>query len=288
MNSRQRETSKPSQETGRDFSKISCEYSLAKQTFSPKQSNMHLTTHLGRIVFVWACVTMPCLVTAEPTLDDEQIAHFVHTAMDAVMAETADQVRACHPPPEPVAGLPSTSIRIVAPGHDGLESQTATGASADVSLAAMVEAFNAKAADDPTGQGQPPITVDEVVAAIRGWIPDLGPDIDDATFDRYQQIAETGVVPPGTVLGSMTRWHGYRGFVFQVWWVDLNLPSDGEGFHGYTFRLRDIKIASRPLTEAEATQRLSEEERFRAKLKELSPQAFAQIFPDEVPPETFD
>ncbi|MCH8277858.1 MAG: hypothetical protein IIC12_02880 [Proteobacteria bacterium] len=41
-----------------------------------------------------------------------------------------------------------------------------------ISLKASVENFNQKARSHAIGKTQPPLTEDEVVAAIRGWIPE--------------------------------------------------------------------------------------------------------------------
>ena len=109
-------------------------------------------------------------------------------------------------------------------------------------LAAAVRTFNVEARTDPVGKSQPPLTQEEVIAAIRAWDPSTRP-VPEETFDRYQEIADTGKMPHGATLHSTRRWVGYRGFTFTVWWVDLSIRSnDGTGF---TFRIRDRKLSSR-------------------------------------------
>ena len=118
------------------------------------------------------------------------------------------------------------------------------------SLNMAVQDFNHKASTDSIGKTQPPLTEDEVVAAIRGWIPEHTPGVTDDVSERFQEIAETGTLPDGAELSFTTGWTGYRGFKFQVWWVDLSIKLDPEktGVYRYTFRIRDQKISSRKMT----------------------------------------
>jgi RNA polymerase sigma factor (sigma-70 family) len=115
-------------------------------------------------------------------------------------------------------------------------------------LGEAVEEFNAMAARDGVGMDQPRLTDEEVIASIRGWNRQTHP-ISDEGFDAFQKVAETGQLPPGSKLSYITKWSGYRGFVFDVWWVDLNMPI-GAG-RGFTYRIRSHMISSRPMTEDE-------------------------------------
>lgn len=109
-------------------------------------------------------------------------------------------------------------------------------------LAKAVKDFNEKAKDNVVGKKQPELTVDEVVAAIRGWIRDRYPSSDDV-YASYQKIAATGILPKGAKITFITGWQGFNDFDFDVWWVDLEVPVDRGGF---VFRIRDQKISSRP------------------------------------------
>jgi len=115
-------------------------------------------------------------------------------------------------------------------------------------LAKAVEEFNAKAAKNATGRTQPPWTEDEVVAAIRGWVRSKR-KASDAVYAAYQRIASDRSLPPGAALRFTTSWVGYKGYKFDVWWIDLSIRT-GKGT-GYTFRIRDRKLRVRPLTEEE-------------------------------------
>jgi hypothetical protein len=116
------------------------------------------------------------------------------------------------------------------------------------SLKKAVEAFNAKAATDSIGKDQPPLTEDEVIASIRGWIRKRNP-ISDEGYKVYQEIAEKRELPEGVYLSPLTGWHGYNDMHFDVWWIDLHIPM-GER-KGYSYRIRERMIRSRPLTEQE-------------------------------------
>lgn len=113
----------------------------------------------------------------------------------------------------------------------------------EVTLARAVREFNEQAKKDPVGKDQPALTEEEAVAAIRGWIRDRFP-ADDPVYAAYQKIANTGALPPGAQLSFTTRWQ-FKDYEFDVWWVDLSVPV-GKGA-GYTYRLRDQKLGSRPI-----------------------------------------
>ncbi len=112
------------------------------------------------------------------------------------------------------------------------------------SLADAVKDFNARAAKDKTGKDQPPLTVAEVVAAIRGWIRDQTPSATDDVYRAFQKVAMTKQLSEGARLSYCTGWLGYNGYDFDVWWVDLTLPTGART--AYTFRIRARMINSRP------------------------------------------
>lgn len=114
------------------------------------------------------------------------------------------------------------------------------------SIELAVERFNAEARTHHVGKSQLPLTEDEVVAAIRSWIPQETPGVTDEVYNQFQDIAELRVLPKGARLSHCSSWTGYRGFHFKVWWIDLSIKTGETG--GYTFRIRDQKISSRRLT----------------------------------------
>ncbi len=122
-------------------------------------------------------------------------------------------------------------------------------------LSDAVDQFNQRVQSHEIGKNQPKLTEQEVIAAIRGWIPERHPNATDEVVAVYQKIAETGELPPGAELSFCPSWNGYRGYVFTVWWVDLSIRT-GEKT-GYGFRIRDQKISSRKMTLGE----IAEQER---------------------------
>jgi hypothetical protein len=121
----------------------------------------------------------------------------------------------------------------------------ATGYAADDKrpLSEAIADFNARAAKNEVGKVQPPLSEAEVIAAIRGWDRTRIP-VADETYSAFQDIAETGLLPPGAHLRFLTRWTGFKHYDFDVWWADLVITT-GER-KTYTYRIRDQKIASRP------------------------------------------
>lgn len=133
--------------------------------------------------------------------------------------------------------------------HDKAENRP-DGLLADSALAKAVAAFNAKAAKNRIGKFQTPLTVQEVVASIRGWSRDRMP-VDDETYAVFQEIADTGQMLSDAELTFTTGWRGFNGFHFDVWWVDLSVRKGGKFGFGYTYRLRDRKLSSRKLNQRE-------------------------------------
>lgn len=114
----------------------------------------------------------------------------------------------------------------------------------DMTLADAVKEFNERAQNDATGKAQPPLTEDEAIAAIRGWIRKQVPVPDDV-YKVYQTIADTRKLPDGADLTFTTKWSGFNNHEFDVWWVDLTVKTGPKS--GYTYRLRDHKLRCRPL-----------------------------------------
>jgi hypothetical protein len=111
-------------------------------------------------------------------------------------------------------------------------------------LSEAVKEFNQKAQKDPTGKNEPPLSEDEVVAAIRGWIREQVP-ASDPVYNAFQNVAKTKQLPPNATLTFTTNWEGFNGLDFDVWWIDLTLFQGPKS--GYTYRLRDRKIRCRPM-----------------------------------------
>ena len=81
-------------------------------------------------------------------------------------------------------------------------------------------AFNEKAAKDSIGRSQPPLTEDEVIAAIRDWMRQQI-KVDDETYVIYKKIADTKMLPKRAKLDFTTRGKTFYGSDLKLWCVTL-------------------------------------------------------------------
>lgn len=139
------------------------------------------------------------------------------------------------------------AIAVLMLGYRAFHGQEGTANRRD--LKSAIEGFNEAASRNLIGKAQPPLTEEEVVSAIRGWQPELTPGATDSIYEQFQKIAESGELPEGAELKYCTGWTGYRGYHFQVWWVDLSIKT-GERT-GFTFRIRNQFMKSRKITPQE-------------------------------------
>ena len=158
----------------------------------------------------------------------------------------------------PTETAPSRGI-IVSPDSTGTTA-TATisgrndqqDASVDRPLAQAILSFNQRAGMNPIGRMQPPLTEKEVIAAIRGWMRENTP-ADERTYQVFQKVAQTGIVPAGMSFDFTTAWRDVNGHDISVWWVDfradysrMNAPDVPAGSGGYVYRIRAQFLDSRP------------------------------------------
>ncbi|WP_250846911.1 hypothetical protein [Aquisphaera insulae] len=129
-----------------------------------------------------------------------------------------------------------------------------------------VERFNASA---PRGKDEPLLTDEEVIASIRGWIRTSRPPISDEGYEIFQEIAKSGELPPGASLTWTSGWDGYRGFHFDVWWIDLSIPTGRN--QSYAHRVREHMIRSRILNEVERRRRDQERGRIEKARPDVKP-----------------
>ena len=117
-------------------------------------------------------------------------------------------------------------------------------------LARAVEEFNEHAKRTEVGKTQPPLTVEEVLAAVRNWSPKEDP-IEPKMFAALQEAARAGMLPKGSYLsfssGSVSR----NGYDIDAWNIYLQVglnqhPADLVGVPSYGVLVRRQYIASRP------------------------------------------
>ncbi len=122
-----------------------------------------------------------------------------------------------------------------------------TNAQAGTPLVDAVRSFNARAAQDPIGKVQPPLTVDEVVAAIQ-WTAyeHQNLPVSAAELRAFQHVADTRMLPPGAEFEVLTRFEPDELHVFSGWSVRLRMPRETGG-GTYAFPVRERWISSRPI-----------------------------------------
>ncbi len=120
-------------------------------------------------------------------------------------------------------------------------------------LAEAIEAFNVKAASDPIGREQPPLTEDEVVAAILWSDLNKTEKVTKNEYRAFRQIADTRRMPKSSEFEVLTGFQPNDSVEFQAWSVRIRMPRQVEDMPGgtYAFSIRDRRIASRPIGDEE-------------------------------------
>ena len=116
-------------------------------------------------------------------------------------------------------------------------------------LAEAIEEFNVKAASDPIGRDQPPLTEDEVVAAILWSDLNKTEKVTDKEYRAFRQIAETRRLPKGSEFEVMKGFRPNADIEFKAWSVRIRMPRLIEGMEGWTyaFPIRWRNISSQPI-----------------------------------------
>ena len=126
--------------------------------------------------------------------------------------------------------------------------ETATVAIGGTRLDDAVRAFNSRYENDAVGKDEPPLSLNEVLAAIHSW--DSRRDETPVTtedFKRVQRVAETHVLPAGWHFEVLTGFQPDQDHEFTAWSVRLVMPQTGGGT--YAFIIRDRWIDSKKLRE---------------------------------------
>ena len=114
-------------------------------------------------------------------------------------------------------------------------------------LAEAVDAFNRNAMNIEIGRDQPPLTEDEVIAAIR-YHADDGTGFIKGALDDFRMVSETRDMPPGMRFENRQMNDMDGDFVFEGWWVQIVMSKAGGGDSVIPIRSRVLR--SLPLEEA--------------------------------------
>jgi beta-lactamase regulating signal transducer with metallopeptidase domain len=208
-----------------------------------KMTRMHPLIALGVLTLFLSASAILCgttIIAAQPA----QTA----TAGDDRVTESSDddsrkaQDKRDQPPPEKIDGVP------VVPTGSKAAPQKKVGVPMEPTLPDAIKAFNEKASKDQIGKDEPPITEQEVIAGIRASQRPKESDVTDKLYNAFKQIAETRQLPPGAALEALGGpWDPGGSFVYDVWFVRIEMPKEDGGT--YSFKIRGRIIRSRTLQE---------------------------------------
>jgi hypothetical protein len=114
-------------------------------------------------------------------------------------------------------------------------------------LADAIKAFNENAAKDPIGKDQPPLTEEEVIAAIRDWERPKDSPLSDEMYEVFKRIAETRTLPPTAEFEKLTGYDRGGAFILDVWSVRIRMYRPDRS--SYAVIIRERMIRSRTLEE---------------------------------------
>ncbi|WP_182867909.1 serine/threonine-protein kinase [Rhodopirellula sp. JC639] len=110
-------------------------------------------------------------------------------------------------------------------------------------LAAAITEFNAMH-HSVDGKRQPPLTVDEVLAAIVDWNSRRNEaSVDNKTFASFQEIALTHQIPDGAKLAVIPSFGSLDGDTFRIWSVRIVMPQVAKPGHTDAFLIRQQYIS---------------------------------------------
>jgi hypothetical protein len=120
----------------------------------------------------------------------------------------------------------------------------------EVPLSQAVNECNRRIQNTRVGKTQPPLTVDEVLAAIRDWSNKEAP-IDPKMYNVIQNISKTEIMPKGSYFFFSTGTISYNGYDIDALRIYLRVgldkyPDDLVGVPVYSRQIRSQYISSRP------------------------------------------
>jgi uncharacterized protein (TIGR03067 family) len=106
-------------------------------------------------------------------------------------------------------------------------------------LEAAIKEFN-NTNTQLNGQAQPPLTMNEVLAAIVDWSSRRNEaPVDDATFENFQRIARTHRLPADTKFELISSFGGAGQPTYYIWSVRILMPQVAKPGWTYAFTIRN-------------------------------------------------
>ncbi|MEM9283571.1 MAG: hypothetical protein AAGA96_17250 [Verrucomicrobiota bacterium] len=119
--------------------------------------------------------------------------------------------------------------------------------SAGTQLSEAIASFNEKSRSDSIGASQPPITEDEVAAAILLWERPPNAPISEKLLASFREIAASKILPDNASFESLNGYDRGGSHVFDVWSVRVRMErEDGSS---YAFVIRERVVGARTLEE---------------------------------------
>lgn len=113
-------------------------------------------------------------------------------------------------------------------------------------LADAVKKFNAESAAHPIGKNQPPLTEEEVTAALYWTEMDRKlKDVTDKEYAALERVAKTGRIPKDADFEVVTGFIPGDGNAYEKWSVRLRMPGEKVGSN-YGFSVREQFLKVRP------------------------------------------
>ena len=146
-----------------------------------------------------------------------------------------------------LAPISDTNGQRVQASHD--DDRFLRGYPKDLPIAEAVEDFNTRAQRDSTGRRQTPLTVPEVIAALRA-MDSTSKALPHGELEVFRRIAHTGVMPKGSFLRFISKRIALNGYDFEVWWINLQIeldkyPAELADVPLYVCRIRTTYVSSR-------------------------------------------
>ncbi len=117
-----------------------------------------------------------------------------------------------------------------------------------IPLAAAIREFNEAHMHDAIGKDQPPLTEDEVVAAIRSWQYHRNDaPVTNAEFEAFQQIANTRSLPKGFQFELLTDFEPGDGYRYRIWSVRIVMQRTAKPGWTYAFEIRRQYVSCSPI-----------------------------------------
>lgn len=103
--------------------------------------------------------------------------------------------------------------------------------------------FNARAQSSSVGKYEPPLTENEVIAAIQAQLPTL--EASPRVKSIYQKIANTRRLPRGGTFNDIPAYQPRSGPQQIVWWINLEVMTGKNTGYGLRIRNTDDPVAAK-------------------------------------------